>query len=96
MDYKSITLDFIIEWCQANNQVDWLKATAEKKTPCKVYPRVKKDGKSVADKSQEPKEVMRPISFIQIKTEFVNTFMPEIAPKKKDAKPSMYDRIKAL
>lgn len=31
MDYKTMTIDDIIAWCKANNQVDWLKAKAADK-----------------------------------------------------------------
>lgn len=30
MDYKTMTIQDIIDWCKANNQVKWLKATAAK------------------------------------------------------------------
>lgn len=96
MDFKTMNINDIINWCTANNQVAWLKAEAAKKVPCKVYPRVEKDGKKVVDKSATPTIEMRPITFIQIKTNFVNKFMPELAPKKKENKPSMYDLIAAL
>ena len=96
MDYRKMQIGDIINWCVANNQVAWLKAEAAKKVPYKVYPKVVKDGKKVADKTAEPTIELRPISYIQIKNDFVNTFMPEIAPKKKEAKPSMYDLINAL
>jgi hypothetical protein len=95
-DYQSITIEDIIEWCKENNQVEWLKAKAAEKRPFKKYPRVKVDGKWKADKEQEPTIEERSISFIQIKMDFVNEFMPEIAPKKKEDKVSMYDLIKAL
>lgn len=96
MDYKNMSIEDIIAWCQANNQVAWLKETAAKKVEYKVYPRVKnEEGKLVVDKSAEPKIEMRPISFIQIKIAFVEKFMPEIAPKK-TKKPTMYDLIAAL
>lgn len=96
MDFKTMNISDIITWCVANNQVAWLKAEAAKKVPCKVYPKVEKDGKKVADKSAKPTVELRPITFIQLKSNFVNTFMPEIAPKKKEAKPTMYDLINAL
>lgn len=38
----------------------------------------------------------RKISFIEIKLAFVNKFMPEIAPKAKEKKPSMYEIIANL
>ena len=96
MNYKTMQINDIIAWCKANNQVAWLKAEAAKKVPCKVYPKVMKDGKKVADKTAAPITEMRPITFIQIKNDFVNMFMPEIAPKKKEAKATMYDLINAL
>lgn len=96
MDFKTMTIEDIMAWCQANNQVAWLKEIANKQVPCKVYPRIKKDGKSVVDKSQEPTIQMRKITFIQIKTEFVNKFMPDLAPKAKAKKKSMYDLIAEL
>lgn len=101
MTYQDMKIEDIIAWCKANNQVDWLKAEAAKTVPCKVYPRKKiitPEGKkiSVADKDQAPKIENRPITFIQIKMDFVEKFMPELAPKKKEAKLTMYDLIKAL
>lgn len=96
MDYKSMSINEIISWCVANKQTAWLKATAAKKVPCKVYPKVEKDGKKVADKSAKPTIEMRPITFIQLKNEFVKTFMPELMPKKADKKPTMYELINAL
>lgn len=96
MDFKTMNINDIIVWCQSNNQVEWLKAEAAKKVPCKVYPKVMKDGKKVTDKTAKPTIELRPITFIQIKTNFVNKFMPELMPKKKDAKPTMYDLINAL
>ena len=101
MDFKTMKIEDIINWCKENNQVEWLKAEVEKKVPYKVFPRktvVGEDGKkkSVVDKTQEPTIEQRPISFIQIKTDFTRKFMPEIAPKQKEKKPTMYDIIKAL
>lgn len=96
MDFKKMDINDIINWCVANNQVAWLKAKMSEKHPCKVYPKVEKDGKKVVDKTATPKEEMRPITFIQVKTDFVNKFMPEIAPKKKEKKPTMYELVAAL
>ena len=101
LTYKDMNIQDIIKWCQANGQVEWLKEKASDKVACKVYPRIKtvnEEGKtvSVADKSQKPKTEMRPISFIQIKNDFCEEFMPELLPKKKDKAPNMYDLIKNL
>lgn len=30
MNYKDMKIEDIIEWCQKNKEVDWLKETAEK------------------------------------------------------------------
>lgn len=101
MDYETMSIDEIIEWCQENGQVAWLKKEAAKKVDCKVYPRmtvINEKGRKVskADKSQEPKIEKRPITFIQLKINFVDKFMPEIRPTASEAEPTMYDRIKAL
>lgn len=95
MDYQKITIDDIIAYCKEHGQVKWLKEVASRKVEYKVYPKIEKNGKMVSDKKAEPTIEMRPISFIQIKIEFVNKFMPEIAPKAQK-KESMYDKIMAL
>ena len=96
LNYNTMTIDDIIDYCVNNNEVAWLKEVSSRTTAYKVYPRIKVDGKSVADKSQKPITQHRKISFIEIKTKFVEKFMPEIAPKKKEEKPTFYDRIAAL
>jgi hypothetical protein len=97
MNYKDMRIEDIIKWCQENKQVDWLKEIAAKQVEYKVYPRVKgEDGKYHTDKKATPTIEKRPISFIQLKLEFVKKFMPDIAPKAQPKKPSMYDLIKNL
>lgn len=96
MNFKTMRLDDIIDWCKANNQVEWLKATANKTSTMKVYPRVRVDGKIITDRTAEPTIKEVPITFIELKMAFVEEFMPEIAPKAEPKKPTMYDRIKAL
>ena len=96
MNYENMTIQDIMDWCVENNEVVWLKTIAKKKIDCKVYPRVKVDGKSVADKSKEPKIQKRPITFIQIKKAFCEKFMPEIIPEKKAKTPTMYELIESL
>ena len=102
MTYKDMTIQDIIAWCKENNQVEWLKAEAAKKTTVSLYPRkkvVKEDGKvvSVADKSKEKYQVEQKITFIELKYNFCDKFMPEILPKSsKPKKPSMYDLIEEL
>jgi hypothetical protein len=94
MDVKNLTIHDIINYCQEHNEVAWLKATAAKKTEYKVYPRTKVNGKAVADKSQEPRIEYRPISFVQLKMEFLQHF--KLAPEPKAKKATMYDLIANL
>ena len=97
LDYLSMSIDDIIEWCQENGKIDWLKKTANKEVWYEVYPRVKNaEGKSVADKTQKPVKKKRKISFVQLKSQFVDSFMPEIKPSKKPKKQTMFDKINAL
>lgn len=108
MDYKTASLDEIIEWCKANNQVEWLKAKAQEKTECKIYPKItitevdKETGETIekkkVDKTATPTIEMRPITFMQIKLAFFEKFMPEFIPtaKEKPKKATMYDKIAAL
>lgn len=101
MNYQTMSIDEIIEWCQENGEVAWLKKEAAKKVEVKVYPRktvINEEGRKVskADKTQAPKIEKRPISFIQLKINFVDKFMPEIRPTAAAAEPNMYDRIKGL
>lgn len=108
MDFKTMTIEDIITWCQQNNQIDWLKAEAQKTTQCKVYPRkrvektvAEEDGSSkiihssVADKTQAPVIKTRPITFVQIKKDFAQKFMPGIM-KGSNKKPTMYEIIANL
>jgi hypothetical protein len=93
-NYKEWKIEDIIKWCVENNQVEWLKATAAKKVEYKIYPRTKVDGKSIADKTQEPKIETRPISFIQLKAEWMEAF--GLGEPKKPKKPTMYELIAEL
>ena len=67
MDYKSMKIEDIINWCKANNEVEWLKAN-----------------------------VVKPNTYFQIKKAFCLKFMPEIMPKAKAKKASMYDLVANL
>ena len=96
MDFKTMKIEDIIKWCQDNNEVEWLKAKAQEKVDFKVYPKKVVDGKTISDKTQEPTIEKRPITFMQIKLDFVDKFMPEIKPKAKEKKPNMYDLIASL
>lgn len=93
--YSNLKIEDIIEWCVEHKEVKWLKEKAKEKQEFKVYPKVEKDGKMVADKTQQPTIEERPISFVQLKKDFTEEFMPEIAPKKKKKK-TMFDLIAEL
>jgi len=94
--YRELDLNGIIEYCKGQGPagIAWLKETAKKKVPYKVYPRTIVDGKARADKTQEPKIEMRPISFVQLKMEFLTHF--NLAQPAKAKAPTMYEIIDAL
>lgn len=102
LDFKSMNLQDIINWCKENNQVEWLKAKAQETVVVERYTgrvaTTNAKGKTVfvADKNSQKVKERKPITFIQIKTDFVNKFMPEIAPKKKAKEKNMYDIIAEL
>ena len=102
MDYKKMNIDDIINWCVANNQVEWLKAEAAKKEKTLRYTGrievIREDGKKVyrADKNSPQVEKEAPISFITLKKNFATKFMPEILPEATEKEPSMFDKIAAL
>lgn len=83
LDYRKITLVNIKDYCKENKQDKWLKDKLSTPVAVKVYPKIEKDGKMVADKKAEPTVEMQKISFIQLKNDFVDKFMPEIKPEKK-------------
>ena len=93
--YRELDLPGIIAYCQGQGPeaIAWLKETSKKKVPYKVYPRIKVDGKMKVDKTQEPKIEMRPISFVQLKMEFLEHFHLVTA---KEKKKTMYEIIDAL
>jgi hypothetical protein len=100
-NYKDWEMPDIIKWCQENNQVDWLKATAATKVKKPIYPKVahtSKTGKQtmVYDKKAKPighHEVK--ISFVEIKSAFIEKFFPE-QKNQKEKKETFYDIIANL
>lgn len=97
---KDIDIEFIINWCKTNNQVEWLKTENSKTQQVKRYPRktvVDESGKkvSVVDKTQEPTITEERISFLTLRNAFIDAFMPEIRPAKKNKK-SFHDIIDEL
>lgn len=110
-NFRDWDINDIIAYCKENKEVEWLKATAAKQVPCKVYPRKKVQkvdgagapmfnakGKpvmvSVADKDAKATTEMRPITFVQLKSEFAEKF--GFKTEKAAKKPTMYDIIAAL
>ena len=89
----------IIAWCQANNKVDWLKTTAAKTIKRPIYPKVdnvSETGKRTKKQDKSAKPIgyeETPISFVELKSEFLATFFEQ---KPKAKKPSMYDIIANL
>ena len=103
MTYQSLTKKDILNWCDEHNQLEWLLEELDKKTECKVYPRVKvktEDGKIVSkvDKSNKDNFTteLRDRSFVEVKLAFVKKFMPEIAPKPQEKEPTFKDEVKKL
>ena len=100
MNYQTMKLEDILNWCDEHNQLDWLEEMADKKTTVERYSKRVKvtnaDGKvvSVADKTSEKVTQEIGISFVELKIAFVKKFMPEIAPKKKsNSKKSLKELI---
>ena len=95
---KNWKIDDIIEWCKENNQVEWLKQESQKKVERKVYPKVEsvsKGGKKSwkQDKTKPYTVELAPISFMELKANFLAKFL-DITPKAK--KPTMYEKIASL
>jgi len=97
-----MTIEDIISWCKANNQVAWLKAKAKETVIAERYTKriktINDKGKEVwvADKTSPKEKFKVPITYVQIKVAFCEKFMPEIMPKKAERKPNMYDIIGEL
>lgn len=81
MNYYKINLDYIINWCEENKQVAWLKAKA---------------AETVTEEKNGVK-ITRKINFLELKRAFCLEFMSDIVPvAKKEKKPTMWDRIANL
>lgn len=106
--YEDITLEYIEKWCVENNQIDWLieisgTKTIQKRHTGRIQKRdvngnavLNKNGKPVwiVDKNSPTIEVEIAITFIEIKKAFCEKFMPELAPKAKENKLSLHERLK--
>ena len=100
-NYKDWEMPDIIEWCKENNQVEWLKKTVATKVKKPIYPKIEhttKTGKKtmVYDKKAKPigyQEVR--ISFVEIKSAFIDKFFPEQKAQKEE-KVTFYDIVANL
>lgn len=82
MNYYKMNLDYIINWCEENKQVAWLKAKA---------------AEEIKEKAEDGTITTRKISFIELKRDFCLEFMADIVPvAAENKKVSMYDRIANL
>lgn len=85
---EAITLDVIRAECAKTEEGKaWYNAKTQETYPCAVFPKGA-DGK--ADKTQQPTTVMRPITFVQLKSDFIKKYRPELASAKKEKKVNMY------
>lgn len=84
MTYKEMTIDYIIDWCKENNQIEWLKAENAKTFPV--------EGTTKKGKPKKP----RKITLLEIKRNFVEKFMPELLPQEKPKKETFRDKIANL
>lgn len=107
---KSLDLDAIIFWCKNNNQLPWLEAKTQETVVREYYGYLKapdpktgkmrcvKDeyGKRIIDRSKPPRRKVEPIGFMEIKRDFISTFVPELKSNKPTTPTiSMKDKIKA-
>ena len=90
--YEECDIDHIIEWCQKNNQVEWLKKKVEEKITVEKYSERKKkldeDGKPILNKRGNPIYVVdksskkvteeRKIDFMTVKTDFYEKFKDQL------------------
>lgn len=101
MDLKKCKIGDIINYCQEQGQIEWLKAESAKMVEHKVYPKVpsvSKNGKKSwkEDKTQAPTIKVEPISFLELKANFVAKFFPEVAAKRQEQKKNWHDMIAKL
>lgn len=79
---SEICMDFIENYCVANNKTDWLVDVVQKTKPVKD-----KDGIDTGK--------VRDYNFIEIRAEFVDDFFPQIKGKKPKKKQTLKEQILA-
>ncbi len=107
---KALDLDKIITWCTRNNQLPWLEAKMNETVTREYYGYLKavdpkdgklrcvkdENGKRIIDRSKPPRRKVEPIGFMEIKRDFIDTFMPQMRIEKADTAPtlSMKDKLR--
>lgn len=102
--YRKFNEEALVEWCEKNNQTEWLKKEASKTVKHKVYEKKKvldKKGNWVlrSDRTKPTGDTIEePITFVELKHNFFVKFMPDQLPQKKPAtvKETFRDRINKL
>ena len=110
LNYERMNIDDIYNWCEENNQLDWLENELSKTVKVKRYserkqkldrngnPVYNKKGYPIyiADKSSEVIETTQSISFMQLRKNFIARFeLEDIKPEKKTKPLSMLEKVRA-
>lgn len=83
LEYRGLTFEDVIKWCQENNQIEWLKAECERRKPV--------EGLTKKGKPKKP----RKISMLEVMKNFVEQFRPELIPEKEE-KETFRDKVRKL
>ncbi len=107
---KDMDMDKIIAWCKKNGQLAWLEKKMSETVTREYFPYLKAPdpetgkmrcvldeyGKRIIDRSKPPRRKSAPIGFMEIKTAFINEFMPELKTgKAKSNNSTMAAKLKA-
>lgn len=84
LTYRGLTFEQVIEWCQENNQIEWLKAECERMVPV--------EGLTKKGKPRKP----RKISMLEVMKNFVETFRKDLIPEEKPKKDTFRDKVRNL
>jgi hypothetical protein len=110
LNYEKMDINDIMDWCEENNQLEWLENLLSKKVKVKRHtervPKLDKDGNIalnkkgypiyIVDKKSPVEVVEQNISFMEVKKAFIEKFeLEHIKPAKKDKAPTMLDKLKA-
>ena len=101
MEFKTMTFEDILDWCDKNNKLEWLLAKTQEKKQMPVYPQVEHisaTGKKTwkMDRKAKPIDTKdAPLSPKEIKIAFCKEFMAELLPAEKPKKPTLEDLVKA-